>query len=318
MSQRMPNNRVQRVDRPESSGPVVRTQPRKKKKRRLDVRRIILAVIIVISAAAFIFAGIKLIGIFSTYNEASNSYDEVRKQFRKPGPQAIETVDLGIKKTEPATKEEDEFYWDFGILQGINPDGIGYLRMQGKGKDLVDYPVVQTNNNDYYINHMVDCSYNTAGAIFMDCAATMGFDGPYAVIYGHNMQSGSRMFGCLKQYKDEAFFKDHTLWDVYVREQHYIYRVFAAFTTEVDSYIYDYSAWDYGNQYGSMDQAICDTPYDTGVTSADLPEDSHIIALSTCLDVYSDEYRYIVLLYRYSMVDDVQPATNENQPMEGV
>lgn len=54
---------------------------------------------------------------------------------------------------------------DFNKLINKNPDTIGWIKVLGTD---INYPVVQTNNNDFYLTHSFDKSYNKAGWIFAD------------------------------------------------------------------------------------------------------------------------------------------------------
>lgn len=88
---------------------------------------------------------------------------------------------------------------DFDYLKKINSDTVGYLSIDGVD---INYPVVEGDNNDYYLNHSFDKTKNVAGWIFMDYRNSSSiFDDKNTVIYGHNMKDGS-MFGKLKQLKN--------------------------------------------------------------------------------------------------------------------
>lgn len=93
------------------------------------------------------------------------------------------------------------------------PDMVGWLTMDGTP---VDYPVVQCGDNRYYLNHLPDGSYNTAGSIFMDYRCTG--DSGNLILYGHNMRNGS-MFGSLKLYEDAVYLEEHREFSLFTAEE---------------------------------------------------------------------------------------------------
>ena len=283
--------------------------------------RTVSIIIIIIAAAAFVFASYKLISALTTYNTAKDSYSEIRDMFRETRYSQVSSSGSGSTSSggssgsgsdatslgasdnaegnvsgELSGDVYEEWVFDFDKLCAMNSDAIGYIQMQGSGSDIVDYPVVQGSDNDYYLDHLFDGSYNSSGAIFMDCYAEYGFDSSYAIIYGHNMKSGSRMFGCLDGYKDYSFFEEHMLWDVYAGSELRTYRTFSAFTASVDSFVYEY--YSEGEIPDLAEAALDASDYDMGLSPSDFDEGSQILCLSTCLDNYSETERYVVFLVR--------------------
>ena len=100
---------------------------------------------------------------------------------------------------------------DFSSLQAINPEIIGWIN--GKGT-RIDYPVLQTDNNDYYLRHMYNREYSLNGAIFMDCRCSKDFSDKNTVIYGHNMRNGA-MLEDLEKYKEQVFYDSNALMMLY-------------------------------------------------------------------------------------------------------
>lgn len=79
-------------------------------------------------------------------------------------------------------------------LLSVNSDVIGELKVNNTN---VDYPVVQTTDNDYYLKHNINKEYNNNGWIYMDFRNNpMNLD-KNNIIYGHNMYYSGVMFGTL-------------------------------------------------------------------------------------------------------------------------
>lgn len=94
-------------------------------------------------------------------------------------------------------------------LLAQNPDTVGYITIEGS---QVDNPVVQTSNNEYYLDHGFDGQEFRAGTVFMDCTDDFGADpetwSENIVLYGHNMADNT-MFGSLRQYRQNpSYYKE--------------------------------------------------------------------------------------------------------------
>lgn len=122
---------------------------------------------------------------------------------------------------------------DWEALKAMNPDVVGWLQVPGT---VVNYPVFQTNDNDYYLNHAPDRSDSIGGSVFLDYEnAAPGMVDAQTIVYGHHMRNGS-------QFKQIADMEDQSLFDVvktvwYVTEKNGAYNlapVFLYYTNEDD------------------------------------------------------------------------------------
>jgi len=82
---------------------------------------------------------------------------------------------------------------------------VAWLRCEGT---IINYPVMQSGDNDYYLSHLPDGTANKMGSIFLDYRNSPDFTDKNSVIYGHHMKSGD-MFTTLKHYNDQAFYEQH-------------------------------------------------------------------------------------------------------------
>ena len=297
----------------------MKTTPKSKKSNKAG--KVIAIIVIVIAACVFCFAGYKIVTIMVNYNESESSYDNIRKILINPDTPAdeTETSESGGSGDEADTdlpvEYEDEYdegmTWNYQALLAVNSDTIGYIKARGDGS-IVDYPIVQTDNNDYYLDHLFDGTANDAGTIFMDTRSSLGFDSPYSVIYGHNMKSGSRMFGYIKQYDSEEYYSSHTEYDIYTANAHYVYKVVSVMEVTTDELPYTTPLYIYSDSMSEeeIDSAIGElaayviynSKYDTGYKPEDFDHNSHLLTLSTCYDRGQDNRRYIVVLTRDRVV----------------
>ena len=109
---------------------------------RISKKEILRRVIFYISLIVFIVCAFKLFGICKGYYDNKKSYDEVREY----APQEVETPDNNQEETPKFvfTKE------NYDKLLSMNEDFKGWLYIPGTN---ISYPLVQTNNNDYYLHH---------------------------------------------------------------------------------------------------------------------------------------------------------------------
>lgn len=112
---------------------------------------------------------------------------------------------------------------DFDALSEINPDVTAWLSAD---KSVIDYPVVQGEDNAYYLNHLFTGERNRMGALFMDYRAPADFSGKCTAVYGHHMKDGS-MFTSLTRYRRQDYYDTHPLMRLSVPGQEYELHLFA-------------------------------------------------------------------------------------------
>ena len=83
---------------------------------------------------------------------------------------------------------------DFDELRKINSETAGWIQLGGTN---INYPYVQTSNNDFYLKHSFDRSYNTAGWVFEDFRNKNDGSDKNMILYAHGRNDGS-MFGTLR------------------------------------------------------------------------------------------------------------------------
>lgn len=117
---------------------------------------------------------------------------------------------------------------DFETLWQQNPDVIAWITIPDTN---IDYPIVQTDNNDKYLHIDLDGRQSVYGTIFLDCDSESDFSGYHNILYGHNMKNGS-MFQNVVKYKQEEFFNSHRDIYIYTPEREIHLRTIAALYTD--------------------------------------------------------------------------------------
>jgi sortase, srtB family len=172
---------------------------------------------------------------------------------------------------------------DFNKLINKNPDTIGWIKVLGTD---INYPVVQTNNNDFYLTHSFDKSYNKAGWIFADYINKNLKNNELdknTIIYGHNRQNNS-MFGTLSNVFKEEWLsnkKNHYI-NFSTLNNNMVWKVFSTYTIEKEEY-YIQSNFSSDEEYISFLNTIKNRStykYDVNISKED-----KILTLSTCTNV---------------------------------
>ena len=116
----------------------------------------------------------------------------------------------------------------FAELQEINNEIIGWLQVYGTN---IDYPLVQADNNEKYVNMSVSGEAVLSGAIFLDYRNQADFSDFNTIIYGHHM-SNQVMFGEIGEFQDETYFKEHKYGKIHDGQREYGIEFFAFLETD--------------------------------------------------------------------------------------
>ena len=93
----------------------------------------------------------------------------------------------------------------FEELQALNPDVLGWLTIYGTN---IDYPLVQGEDNEKYLNHNPKLEAEGSGSLFLDYRNARDFSDFNTIIFGHHM-AHHEMFGDLDEFLDEDFWNEH-------------------------------------------------------------------------------------------------------------
>ncbi|MCM1370335.1 MAG: class B sortase [Clostridium sp.] len=176
----------------------------------------------------------------------------------------------------------------YNKLLELNSDTIGWLQVKNT---KINYPVVQADNNDYYLNHAFDKTKNGAGWVFVDYRNNMDTISKNTIIYAHNIKKNNLMFGSLKNVLDDNWNSnsDNLKINFNIKGTTYYWQIFSIYTIDVTS---DYLVTDFKNnssfkQY--IEKIVKRSIKDFNVK---IGEEDKILTLSTC---YNDlNYRLVV------------------------
>ena len=169
-------------------------------------------ILIVILLAVFLISGGVTVHQYLEDKRIQEEYERLAEEAARQTTKA--PAESETEETEPV----EEVYVspvDFEALTAENPDTIGWIRIPDTN---VDYPVVQGEDNDFYLNHDFYGKESAAGSIYLDFESEKDFQGRNQILYGHNMKNGS-MFKDINRYKDPEYFKEHQYFSIYTPER---------------------------------------------------------------------------------------------------
>ncbi len=219
---------------------------------------------IIICLFGVLFASYKL--IFWKKSDVDN------KNIQKEVEKSIKIENLVENDTEKVA-----FDVNFDSLKRQNSDTVGYLKVKNT---KIDYVVVQSKDNKYYLTHNFKKKPNSAGWVFADYHNKFDGKDRNIVIYGHNMRNGS-MFGTLKKTMTKKWYKNsdnHII--TFVTEQGNLkYQVFSVYSIPVEEYYINTKFKNNDEFYKFIKTLKKRSIYNFNVT---LEKTDKILTLSTC------------------------------------
>lgn len=200
-------------------------------------------------------------------------------------------------RTQKKELEVPDILPEYKNLHNKNKKLIGWIKIDDT---IIDYPVMQTVNNEYYLDHNFNQEEDRNGCIFMDyqCDVIKGCDN--MILYGHHMQSG-KMFGTLNKYSSEKYYKEHpkiqfdTIYEKGQYEVMYVFRSKVYSEEEITFKYYQFINVGSEQEFNSyMNEMAALSIYDTGVTAV---YSDQLLTLSTC-DYQENDGRFVVVAKR--------------------
>lgn len=234
-------------------------------------------ILIVIFIIGLIYIGIYLYQCYKDKLNNSNILSNI----------TINKEEITPTKTEKMLQLEE--------LKKQNDDIVGWLEIEGTN---INYPVMQTTNNEYYMTHNYKKEYSAEGSIFLDKDYNWDKPSTNLLMYGHNNKNGS-MFQNLMNYKDEEFYKQHPIINFTTINEDKKYEIIAVFYSRVyyknEKNVFRYYYFLNADNKEEFDYYINESKkaslYDTGKT-AEYGE--QLLTLSTC-SYHTEDGRFVVV-----------------------
>ena len=186
------------------------------------------------------------------------------------------------------TEQKSERILQLEELQKINKDIVGYLEIE---ETKISYPVLQSSDNNYYVNRNYKKEKASGGSLFLDKDFDLDKPSTNYLIYGHRMKNGT-MFEDLMKYANEDFYKGHPTIKFTTNEEEGEYEIIAVFYSrvyyksekDVFRYYYFINAENEKEFNDYIENSKKASIYDTGKTAE---YGDQLMTLSTC--EYSQE-----------------------------
>lgn len=242
-----------------------------------------------ILALIFLIIAIIIISyyIYNLYLSTKNKsiYEEINKHI------AVIENNIGAKEQAVNVKKVIK-------LKEENFDVVGWIQIENT---TIDYPLLQTTNNDYYLTHNYKRQESKYGSIYVKSECNILDDNSNLIIYGHNMKD-KQMFNQLLNYMDKNYYNQHKTIKIATEQGEDMYSIVAVFKSKIfyqdkkDVFkYYNYTSFDNPDEYNTF-IANCKKMqlYDTGV-SAEYGD--KLITLVTC-EYSQEDGRFVVVAKR--------------------
>jgi sortase B len=267
-------------------------EKRKKERRALRRRKTADWTVVLILCAIAVCCGGYLVYHHWSVKQRELEYEKLRQEETLSA--ATEAV-IEEPETEESTEETviycDPVY-DFGQLQEQNKDIYAWIVVPGT---QVDYPVLQSETDNYYLDYNLDHSKGYPGCIYTNNCNQKDFADYNTIFYGHNMKNGS-MFGSIHSFEDETFFEEHPYIYVYTENERFTYEIYeAAKFTDVyipAQYVIN-SREDRDRFLNDVKETVSDNKLHVR-KDLEVGEEDRLITLSTCVNGERN-HRYLVI-----------------------
>ncbi len=262
-------------------------------KKRIRLRSWVWVVLIIISFSIMAISGYKIFFWNKDNKQIEKEVEEINKITN------IEDVPVDEEKEELVNSPQDDpnnDYWsyvklplinvDFNELKNKNKDTVAFLKVNGTN---INYPVVQTNDNKYYLSHSFNKKANDAGWVFLDYRNNIDKLQDNTIIYAHG-RLDKTMFGSLKNIFSNNWYKDtdNYVINLSTPSENTLWQVISVYKIPTETY---YLTTNFGTEKSHqkfIDTIISRSKYDFG---ASVNTNDKILTLSTC---YNDREKVVL------------------------
>lgn len=263
-------------------------QKKKRRKKKLRFRKWVIVVFLIFFLSIFAVSINQVYQWLKDNKEIENISDDVVKDTKVKEKEDTENTE---NVNPPDNKDND--YWNyikmsllevnFNELLTKNPDTVGWIQVKGTN---INYPIVQTTDNSYYLNHAFDGSKNEAGWVFMDYRNDSVNFNQNTIIYAHSRLTGS-MFGSLKNILNSSWYtnKNNHIIRLSTPTENTMWQVFSVYTIPKESYYItpNFNSNEAYQEFLNTMKSRSEVEF-----SAEVNTNDKILTLSTCKDNFGN------------------------------
>ena len=263
----------------------------KKMKLKLNKKNLIIIIITIILICTLIYSLINIFGWFKDNNQINDEIVNIEENINIQEVEDSENTELINNKVK-----KDDLYWkyikmnlinvDFKELKTTNSDTAGWIQVKGTN---INYPFVQTDNNDYYLEHSFYKKKNHAGWVFLDYRNNINSLDKNTILYAHSRVNGT-MFGSLKNILKDGWLNntDNYVVKLSTEKENTLWQVFSVYSIPTTN---DYIQVSFNSnkdfeKFANTLISRSQHNFNTNIT-----KDDHILTLSTC---YSDTEKLVM------------------------
>ncbi len=256
-------------------------------------------ILLVICLGVFLYSAYQIAAYLYDNYKSESTYDKIREEYEKqlviekeaslPTDQSSNNPNTPVTPNIPNTPSLSgkRLMMDrYNSLLEVNKDVVGWISVPNT---VIDYPVVQAKDNDFYLRRNIHGERATAGTIFMDYRSNARADSEHIILYGHHMRNGS-MFKDLVKYKEEDFFLNQTNIRFNTLYEEIEWEVFSVYVADAD-FNYRQTEFFSGEKYLEFLEKLQNKSIYNKVI--ELTENDQLLTLSTCTYEY-DDARFVV------------------------
>lgn len=225
-----------------------------------------------------------ILTITGEYHAGEKTYESIQEFVRLPAAASQQTEEPAAQPdtaTQPTREPVTYPEVDFDALLAVNEDVVGWVYIEDT---KISYPVLQGEDNRYYVSTMIDGRYNGAGSIFMDYHNAPDFSDRHTILYGHNMQNGT-MFAGLSEYRDQEYYDAHPSGLIVTPEKQFRFEIVSAYVASLADPAWQLEFVDDADALSWLDDAMDRSPF---VSHYQPKAGDKIITLSTCSYEFND------------------------------
>lgn len=278
--------------KPEDFDEEMAKQIRKELKKRELRRKLLVTFCALVAMGCFGYFGIYYYYIGRTENTYSE-WAQIREKDKQEDHSRTDYKPVVVNRIRE-DGSTPEILDEYKTLYNKNKSLIGWIKIADTN---IDYPVMQTANNEYYLDHNLNQEYDKNGSIFMDKDCDVLKPSTNLIVYGHHMKSG-KMFGSLDKYSDPSYYEEHPLIEFDTIYEEGIYKIIYVFRSKIyttDEIVFKYYQFIDANSeeefYSNMNEMSSMSLYDTGQTAE---YGDQLLTLSTC-DYTQEDGRFVVV-----------------------
>ena len=256
-------------------------------KNRAFLRRIPLHIAMAVTLLVLLFSLAQIVRCLHEKEQRDRFHAQLAHSVVEAAPQDTEQEHEGAlpEKSEETVWPAPPITVDLASLQAQYEDVVALIHCPDTP---IDHPVVQGEDNLYYLDHMIDGRKDSGGTVFLDHRSDASMTDACSIVYGHNLRDGS-IFSSLPEYSSQAYYDAHPILFYLTPEKNFVIDIFAGFVTQSNDRLYELPRTELAR--AELIEACIER---SDIKTQTQPTvDDRLILLSTCSYAFEDA-RYVL------------------------